>query len=235
MAIHFKSFIGAIITHDEQPRVDYTRTQCTSSSFGLYRRTGKRVLDVLFVVASAPIALALIGAAALLTLLVDGHMPFYWQKRVGRNGRVFWLLKIRTMVPEADAKLETYLKDHPGARQEWDEKQKLDGDPRITRLGAFFRKSSLDELPQLWNVLKGDMSLVGPRPMMVEQQRLYPGRAYFNLVPGITGNWQISDRNESSFAARAGFDDAYEASLSLKTDLNILVRTVGVVLLCTGR
>jgi len=96
------------------------------------------------------------------------------------------------------------------------------------------RKSSLDELPQLWNVLKGDMSLVGPRPMMVDQEALYPGRAYFELRPGITGPWQVSDRNESSFADRARFDNQYLDSLSLSVDLTILFRTVAVVLRCTG-
>jgi len=130
--------------------------------------------------------------------------------------------------------LEYHLRKDPEARREWDEAQKLKRDPRITRIGRFLRKSSLDELPQLWNVLKGDMSLVGPRPMMVDQEALYPGRAYFELRPGITGPWQVSDRNESSFADRARFDNQYLDSLSLSVDLTILFRTVAVVLRCTG-
>lgn len=200
----------------------------------VYRSLGKRLFDVLFVIATAPVGLTMIGIAALLTAM-DGHNPFFRQKRVGRHGKEFWLIKIRTMVPDAETQLEIYLRDHPARRREWKDKQKLDDDPRITWLGGFLRKSSFDELPQLWNVLMGDMSIVGPRPMMVDQKRLYPGQAYFELRPGITGNWQISDRNECNFVCRAEFDNAYEASLGFGTDLEILVRTAGVVLRCTGR
>ncbi len=239
MAFQFKSSIGAGISHPGHMRnhldVDYANSYSSSGSVTLYRSFGKRVLDLFLLFLAAPIALVLIAVTALATLLMDGHRPFFRQRRIGRDGRVFWLLKIRTMVPDAEARLEAHLAADPAARREWDEKQKLDDDPRITRLGAFLRKCSLDELPQLWNVLKGDMSLVGPRPMMVEQRKLYPGRSYFELRPGITGNWQVSDRNETSFAARAEFDDRYEAGLSLGTDLDIIRRTVGVILRCTGR
>ncbi len=138
------------------------------------------------------------------------------------------------MVSDADARLAEYLANDPQAKAEWDHAQKLKNDPRITRIGSFLRKTSLDELPQLWNVLKGDMSLVGPRPMMPRQQVLYPGTAYYALRPGITGTWQISDRNQCSFAARAEFDADYEQSLSFARDLHILLSTVGVVLRGTG-
>ena len=165
---------------------------------------------------------------------LDGRSPIYLQKRVGRGGRVFHMVKIRTMVPGADGLLEDHLSKDPAARREWDETQKLKSDPRITWIGSFLRKSSLDELPQLWNVWVGDMSLVGPRPMMVSQQALYPGQAYFELRPGITGPWQVSDRNASSFADRAGYDNRYLSSISLSQDLSILMRTVSVVLRGTG-
>jgi lipopolysaccharide/colanic/teichoic acid biosynthesis glycosyltransferase len=138
------------------------------------------------------------------------------------------------MILDADQKLETYLASDPAARAEWDEKQKLVHDPRITRVGRLIRKSSLDELPQLLNVLMGDMSLVGPRPMMPDQRALYPGRAYYDLRPGITGPWQVSERNETSFADRARFDDKYHHDLSLATDLRLLGCTVKVVLRATG-
>ena len=105
---------------------------------------------------------------------------------------------------------------------------------RITPLGHVLRKSSLDELPQLWNVLKGEMSLVGPRPMLPEQQPLYPGKAYFNLRPGITGSCQVSKRNECTFSGRADFDTAYDEQLSFGTDLTVLIATFGVVLRGTG-
>lgn len=233
MTFHLNDIIAAKNERYFQPKVENIKDYSLLNS-NFYAFFGKRAFDILFVIASAPIALVLIGAAALLTML-DAHNPFFWQRRVGQNGKIFWMLKIRTMVPDAETKLEAHLRRHPAARREWEDKQKLDEDPRITRLGAFLRKSSLDELPQLWNVLIGDMSLVGPRPMMLDQRQLYLGRAYFELRPGLTGNWQISDRNECSFAARAVFDDDYAAKLSLKTDLEILVRTAGVVLRCTGR
>jgi exopolysaccharide production protein ExoY len=138
------------------------------------------------------------------------------------------------MVCDAETRLAEHLARSPEAQAEWDHTQKLKCDPRITVFGNFLRKTSLDELPQLWNVLKGDMSLVGPRPMMAGQQGLYPGLAYYALRPGITGSWQVSDRNASSFAARADFDNAYEETLSFMGDLHILAATVGVVLRGTG-
>ncbi|MEL6620131.1 MAG: sugar transferase [Pseudomonadota bacterium] len=202
---------------------------------GLYRAFGKRAFDIAFVLAVAPLGLTLVFMGALLSAVGGGHWPFYHQLRVGRGGKVFRMLKIRTMVANADAHLETYLAENPEARREWDEKQKLENDPRITRFGNILRKSSLDEMPQLWNVLKGEMSIVGPRPMMVDQQELYPGTDYYMLRPGVTGPWQISDRSQGSFAGRARFDAAYNKTLSLKNDLHILAGTAGVVLRCTGR
>ena len=122
----------------------------------------------------------------------------------------------------------------PEARAEWDHHQKLQNDPRITRIGALLRRSSLDELPQLWNVFVGDMSIVGPRPMMSDQKALYPGVAYYAMRPGITGYWQISDRNQTTFAARADFDDRYFEDVSLGADLTVLASTIAVVLRGTG-
>jgi exopolysaccharide production protein ExoY len=138
------------------------------------------------------------------------------------------------MVDDAEAKLEDHLAADSSARHEWDTTQKLKADPRITSFGRFLRRSSLDELPQLWNVLKGDMSLVGPRPMMPEQAPLYSGEAYYTLRPGITGLWQVSERNATAFADRAHYDARYEQDLSLVNDLRILMATVRVVLRGTG-
>ena len=199
-----------------------------------YRRAAKRWLDIAFVLAALPIVLpvVLVLAAA---IKLGGSSPFYRQERLGLGGRTFTLWKLRTMVEDADVRLGEYLAKHDGARQEWDAYQKLSHDPRITELGNFLRKSSLDELPQLWNVLKGDMSLVGPRPMMPEQRPLYPGHAYYSLLPGVTGLWQVSDRNGSTFAQRAEFDAAYDMDVSLATDLRVLFATVGVVLRGTGK
>ena len=202
-------------------------------TFGFYFVVGKRVLDLLLVVLTLPFWVGLILPLAVFTAL-DGGSPFYAQKRVGKGGRIFTMWKLRSMVKDADDRLEAYLEKNPAARAEWDSTQKLRNDPRVTLFGRILRKTSLDELPQLWNVLKGDMSLVGPRPMMLEQRTLYPGLAYYKLRPGITGNWQITDRNRSTFAARAEFDREYAANLSLGGDLTILAKTVGVVLKGTG-
>lgn len=200
---------------------------------GIYRSYCKRFLDVTLVVLSAPFVLPLIAALAIL-ISQDGGKPFYSQRRVGQGGRLYRLWKLRTMVHGADAKLEAHLAANPEARQEWDATQKLRHDPRITRFGRLLRRTSLDELPQLWNVLIGDMSLVGPRPMMVSQIALYPGETYYALRPGITGYWQTSGRNDTTFEARAEYDASYGRDLSLGADLRILARTVGVVLRCTG-
>lgn len=199
----------------------------------LYRNATKRAIDIALVLVTAlPVMIILLVLAA--AIAMDGKSPIYLQKRVGRNGRIFFMWKLRSMVTNADAQLEAYLARDPAAREEWNRTQKLRQDPRITAIGRIIRKTSLDELPQLWNVLRGDMSLVGPRPMMVDQQDLYPGTAYYALRPGITGFWQTSVRNESSFAERASFDTEYLRKLSFKTDLTILLRTVKVVYTGTG-
>lgn len=198
-----------------------------------YARYVKRVLDILMVLAVAPIAVTVVLILAVL-IWYNGEKPFYTQLRVGRSGRSFRLWKMRTMVANADACLADYLAANPEAKAEWDLTQKLKKDPRITSTGRFLRKTSLDELPQLWNVLRGDMSIVGPRPMMLDQAVLYPGADYYALRPGVTGLWQISDRNDSSFAERATFDARYAKDLSLREDATIIAKTVGVVLRCTG-
>ncbi|MEB8386049.1 sugar transferase [Rhodobacteraceae bacterium KMM 6894] len=201
---------------------------------GLYRTHGKRALDIFMVLASAPVALLLIGLSAL-ALWIEGGSPFYRQARLGKGGMTFSLLKLRTMVRDADSQLADYLATDPELRREWDAYQKLKHDPRITRVGNFLRKTSLDELPQLWNVLIGDMSLIGPRPMLPEQLTMYGDtRCYDALRPGITGLWQVSDRNESLFEMRTELDRDYNKSLSFLSDLKVLLRTVGAVMKRTG-
>ena len=199
----------------------------------VYRRVVKRAMDVALVVAvAAPTLAILVPLMAIIAL--DGRSPIYVQKRLGRGGQVFRMFKLRSMVADADQILEAYLARNPEARAEWDRTQKLKNDPRITFFGAFIRKTSLDELPQLMNVLLGDMSLVGPRPMMVAQKELYPGAAYYEMRPGITGLWQVSERNESSFSERASYDTAYFRQMSLGTDLKVMAQTVKVVFRATG-
>ncbi len=200
---------------------------------GLYRNGAKRAVETLLVLLTAPVTLPLILLMALL-VACDGNNPFFVQKRLGQNGRVFRIWKLRTMVTDAERRLEAHLERCPEARRQWDVTQKLKQDPRVTRVGRILRKTSMDELPQLLNVLNGTMSLVGPRPMMMEQRGLYYGRAYYRLRPGITGLWQISARNESEFTARVRYDEEYHRDLSAWLDLKILARTVVVVLRGTG-
>lgn len=200
---------------------------------GLYGAFVKRALDVFLVVISLPVVLPTIALLAI-CLLLQGTLPFYSQKRIGRNGKTFRIWKLRTMVRGADAALARHLDANPMARREWDSTQKLKNDPRITRFGRILRKTSLDELPQLWNVINGTMSLVGPRPILPEQQKYYYGGAYYQMRPGITGYWQISDRNNCSFVGRVAHDEEYYRNLSLKNDLDTLRKTVSVVLKATG-
>jgi exopolysaccharide production protein ExoY len=202
-------------------------------SAGLYRGHGKRVLDLVLVIVSlVPALLILLPLMGLIAL--DGRAPIYTQKRIGKNGRLFRMVKLRTMVADADQILDAYLARNPEARAEWEETQKLKSDPRITLFGKILRKSSLDELPQLLNVLLGHMSIVGPRPMMVGQESIYPGRAYYEMRPGITGYWQISERNETSFPQRAEYDTAYYKDLSFGTDVKVILGTLRVVVSGTG-
>ncbi|MFZ1471111.1 MAG: sugar transferase [Paracoccaceae bacterium] len=214
---------------DGQPR----KTETEHHAGGFYRRGIKRLLDIAAIVAAMPVVVPMIAALAILVARQGGR-PFYCQVRVGKSGKPFRMWKLRSMVNDADARMEAYLAENPAARAEWDSTQKLQNDPRVTSFGQFLRRSSLDELPQLWNVLTGDMSLVGPRPMMLNQQSMYPGTAYYKLRPGITGYWQTAGRNKTTFEARAEFDTDYEADLTLATDLRILARTVNVVLKGTG-
>lgn len=232
MTISFPEFpVGNPVSERGMAKRDFPKA--TMPRHGVYRNGIKRFLDILAILMAVPILLPLVGVLALLVAR-DGGQPFYSQLRVGRQGRTFRMWKLRSMVADADLRMAEHLERHPAARAEWDSTQKLKDDPRITPFGRFLRRVSLDELPQLWNVLTGDMSLVGPRPMMICQQVMYPGTSYYALRPGITGYWQTTGRNSTTFEARAKFDDAYDAELSFATDVKVLVRTVGVVVKATG-
>lgn len=198
-----------------------------------YSRIGKRIFDIAMILVSLPILVPVMAVITVL-LMLDKQSPFFVQKRVGRDGREFRILKFRTMVDNADDRLQEHLSDDPEALAEWRDHQKLRNDPRVTIIGRALRKTSLDELPQIWNVLKGEMSLVGPRPMMPGQRHLYPGVAYYALLPGITGPWQVSARNQCEFRARAKYDTIYGQEISLAADVRLLFQTVGVVFRGTG-
>lgn len=196
----------------------------------------KRMLDVLgagaLLVLLAPVFLVL---AALVRR--DGGPAFYAHTRVGQGGRGFGCLKFRSMVIDSQARLDALLASDPAARAEWDATRKLKNDPRITAVGRFLRKTSLDELPQLINVLRGEMSLVGPRPVVAAELAEYYGSAaahYMSVRPGITGLWQVSGRSNTSYAQRVALDVAYASQPSLWTDIKILARTPMVVLARRG-
>ncbi len=204
----------------------------------IYADFGKRLADLVLVSLLAPLALPLIVLACLLVWR-DGGAPIYGQLRVGRNGEVFCCWKIRTMVPEAERALDDLLCRDPALAQEWAETQKLAHAPRVTRIGRWLRRLSIDELPQLWNVALGQMSLIGPRPFMPSQRVLYdaqPGAAgYYRLRPGISGLWQVEARNGGSFRDRVCFDDAYARNLSPWLDLAIFLKTLVVLARASGR
>jgi exopolysaccharide production protein ExoY len=166
----------------------------------------------------------------------DGGPAIFAQTRIGRDGRRFKCLKFRTMVVGAEARLQALLARDPVARQEWEADQKLRHDPRITALGRFLRKSSLDELPQLFNVLRGEMSLVGPRPIVESEIAKYGRwyRHYCGAVPGITGLWQVSGRNKTTYERRVQLDALYVDTRTPLLDLWIAVRTVRVLLTREG-
>ncbi|MDJ0629445.1 MAG: sugar transferase [Rhodobacter sp.] len=221
-----------------QPRdgtvLDVAANGPSRPAHNLYRRLGKRLLDLVLVTVTLPISIALIGIAAM-ALWIEGGKPFYSQDRLGRGGRVFRMYKLRTMSVDADERLEQLLADNEALRAEWHFTQKLKDDPRITPIGRFLRRSSMDELPQLWNVVTGDMSLIGPRPMMPDQLPLYgDARSYIALKPGLTGLWQVRERNESRFSYRAQVDRTYDHTVSLWLDAWVLWKTVGAVLRRTG-
>jgi exopolysaccharide production protein ExoY len=208
----------------------------------IYRKVGKRSLDILLVLVSLPMILPMILLIAVLVLLGDSKTPsfkpiFFGHWRVGRNGRKFRCWKIRSMVPDADKYLQLHLESDPSARAEWNKNFKLENDPRITSLGSVLRRSSLDELPQLWNILTGEMSLVGPRPVTEAELRRYECYVveYKMMRPGLTGLWQVSGRNDTTYDERVMMDVDYARRCSLYLDVSILMRTVLEVARRTGK
>lgn len=195
-------------------------------------RTLKRVFDIITASALMVFLAPLMIFYAVLIRL-DGGPAVFGHERVGMNGKPFQCLKFRTMVADAGERLESHLMADPDARAEWDSTFKLKTDPRITWIGRFLRKTSLDELPQLLNVMRGEMSLVGPRPVIQEELETYYGEDvahYTKALPGITGLWQVSGRNDTSYAERVRLDAWYAKNWSLWGDIVILARTVPAVL-----
>jgi exopolysaccharide production protein ExoY len=192
----------------------------------------KRVIDILLSISALIFLFPAVSLILILLFFQDGRPVFYRHKRIGRNGTAFSCWKFRTMRRDADEVLGTLLDTDEAARQEWYERQKLSNDPRIHRLGRFLRMTSLDEVPQFINVLRGEMSIVGPRPIVEEEIARYGDRisCYYSLKPGITGLWQVSGRSETSYEHRVDLDTEYYHTRSLGLDLKIMWRTIGVLL-----
>lgn len=169
---------------------------------------------------------------AIVILFDDGWPVIFSQKRRGHNGRYFTCYKFRTMVTDAGARLEEVLASDPEKRREWEETQKLKDDPRLTRTGGFLRRFSLDELPQLVNIIRGDMSIVGPRPIIDAEVWRYGEdiRHYDSVRPGVVGLWQINGRNDTTYQRRVELDVEYAENRSIGYDVSILMKSIPVIL-----
>ena len=176
--------------------------------------------------------LPFIASISFLVSFDSGFPVFFSQKRLGRGGRTFHIWKFRTMVNNSAQILDEYLASNPEVRREWSKSHKLRNDPRITRVGNFLRRTSLDELPQLWNVINGDMSLVGPRPIVNAEVEKYAKHfsMYVKTTPGMTGLWQVSGRNHTTYQERVALDAYYVRNWSVWMDIYLLAKTVAVVL-----
>ena len=197
---------------------------------------GKRVFDIVVASALVVVTLPLLVGMMLFIRLQDGHRAIFSQVRIGEDGKRFNCYKLRSMVPDAQERLDKLLVNCPKARAQWDAVQKLDPDPRITKIGHFLRKSSIDELPQLFNVIRGDMSLVGPRPIVQSEVERYGSHYsdYCSVKPGITGLWQVQGRSNTSYEERVELDVLYARNQSLLGDIGIFFQTVPAVMLRRG-
>jgi len=221
------------VDNDQQSRS--RRRRIRRSDDGSLQRACKRVLDVLL----AAGGLLVFGPAMFFTALLIWQSKgpaLYRQERIGINGRPFRCLKFRTMVVDSQERLAAFLVGNEEAAREWRETHKLRDDPRVTRIGRFLRKSSIDELPQLINVLRGEMSIVGPRPIVQAEVEKYGEHfaAYASVPPGITGLWQICGRSDIAYAERVRLDVMYVENWTLFGDLMIIFRTIPAVLQARG-
>jgi len=191
----------------------------------LYRNFIKNILDKILAILFLPPFLILISILAIYILIVDGKPVFYLTERIGKDMKKFKMIKLRTMRKDADKILEEILKDEK-LKREYDLYKKLKPDPRLIKGGLFIRKHSLDELPQIFNILKGDMSFVGPRPYLENEIDENSPKEIFSVKPGLTGLWQVSGRNELTFEERVKLDLEYVKNLNFFLDLKILLKTI---------
>ncbi|MEH6717855.1 MAG: sugar transferase [Aurantimonas endophytica] len=231
---HDYARIRARSKRDNDPAylADFTDTQRPWEAFRPVGDWRKRAFDVAL---AALILLLLSPLFAMVMVLIRMSSPgptLYGHERIGRGGRSFKCLKFRTMVPNGDEILAAYLAANPDAEEEWKATRKLRVDPRVTVVGSVLRKTSVDELPQLINILRGEMSLVGPRPVVFDELRYYGPRKvhYLAARPGLTGLWQVSGRSDTSYDQRVSFDCHYCENWTFVSDLLLIVRTVPAVL-----
>lgn len=220
--------------------LDYRSNTRTPSLFtrrgAAYAAFGKRIVDLSIAVLLLPVLIPLIAVLCALCART-GSFGLFAHQRVGQHGVPFTCWKIRTMVPDAEQRLRDHLAADPVAAAEWARTQKLTRDPRVTALGRVLRRTSLDELPQIWNVLRGDMSLVGPRPITAPELDRYGPHAqtYLSLKPGVTGLWQVAGRANGCYDERLQMDQTYAQTMGLFGDLSLIAQTAVVVIRPTGR
>jgi Undecaprenyl-phosphate galactose phosphotransferase WbaP len=216
-----------------------TRDICSSVTLELRRslldpvnQFVKRIIDQTLSLLLLALLLPVMLLIMLIIRLESPGNALFFHRRIGHGGRQFRMWKFRSMRPDANRILEEYLRDHPELGVEWQEKHKLRNDPRVTRVGRILRKTSLDELPQLWNVLRGDMSLVGPRPIVADEVTKYSEwfDLYCRVVPGLTGLWQVSGRSDTNYQKRVDLDSYYVRNWSPWFDIYLLACTFRVVL-----
>ena len=196
----------------------------------------KAIFDKCFAIFALLFFAPFLIAISLVIFLGDGGPVLFRHKRVGRNGKMFDCLKFRTMASDAEERLKAILETDPEARAQWEANQKLEDDPRITCVGEFFRKTSLDELPQFWNVLRGEMSIVGPRPIVEDEAHHYGEhyKDYLSVRPGVTGLWQVMGRSHTTYDERVKMDSDYVRNRNFRMDLWIILKTIKVMLFRDG-
>ena len=217
------------------PDTDYAALQNANLEHGVSKAL-KRLTDIVIAGFALLFLLPIMVLIAVMVRLSDGGPVLFRHKRVGRDGEEFQCMKFRSMNPDAEAQLPNLLSDNPAALAEWRANQKIENDPRVTKFGKFLRKSSLDELPQLFNILRGEMSIVGPRPIVRDEIEKYGEfyAFYCQVRPGMTGLWQVSGRSDTSYQERVDLDVKYVCEWSFLKDLKIMAMTIPAVLFSDG-
>lgn len=212
--------------------VEYLGLEVTHNLLNPLQKAAKRLFDLTLILLSVPFWIPFTLLMAALIKLDSPGPAFYTQKRIGSNGKEIKIWKFRSMVYNAEQELSLHLERHPALREEWEQNFKLKNDPRVTRFGSFLRRTSLDEFPQIWNVLKGEMSIIGPRPIVQDEIPLYGKEfeIYKKVLPGLTGMWQVSGRNDVPYHERVNLDVYYVQNWSIWLDIHILIHTVLTVL-----